>query len=360
MFIYNNTERSKNMKRTGTRIIKVGNLTIGGKNEVIIQSMCNIKTSNTKEVIKQVLELEKVGCQIIRVSIKDNEDAIALKEIKKHIHIPLVADIHFDYKLALLAIENGADKIRINPGNIGSYNKLKKVVLACKDKNIPIRIGVNSGSLNQEEDNSYKVTAKAMVDKAKEYVSLLENLDFYDICISLKSSSTLESIEAYRLASEIFPYPLHLGITEAGIKEVGIIRSIAGLAPLLEQDIGDTIRISLTDDPKEEVIACKRLLHDLGLYDKMPTLISCPTCGRTEVNLIELSKKVQDYLDTISKPITVAIMGCIVNGPGEAKQADIGIAGGKNCWVLFKKGQVVKKISEEEVYQTLIGEINAY
>ena len=349
------------MKRTETKSIKVGNVTIGGQNKVIIQSMCNIKTSNIEQVIKQILELENIGCQIIRVSIKDKEDALSLKKIKQHIHIPLVADIHFDYKLALLSIENGADKIRINPGNIGSYNKLKKVVLACKEKNIPIRIGVNSGSLIQSnEENSYKVTAKAMVDKAKEYVSLLEDLDFYDICISLKSSSTLESIEAYRVASEIFPYPLHLGITEAGIKEVGIIRSIAGLAPLLEQGIGDTLRISLTDDPKEEVIACKRLLHDLGLYDNMPTLISCPTCGRTEVNLIDLSKKVQAYLDTISKPITVAIMGCVVNGPGEAKQADIGIAGGKNNWVLFKKGQIIKKISEEEAYETLIGEINAY
>ena len=336
------------MKRTETKSIKVGNVTIGGQNKVIIQSMCNIKTSNIEQVIKQILELENIGCQIIRVSIKDKEDALSLKKIKKHIHIPLVADIHFDYKLALLSIENGADKIRINPGNIGSYNKLKKVVLACKEKNIPIRIGVNSGSLIQpNEENSYKVTAKAMVDKAKEYVSLLEDLDFYDICISLKSSSTLESIEAYRVASEIFPYPLHLGITEAGIKEVGIIRSIAGLAPLLEQGIGDTLRISLTDDPKEEVIACKRLLHDLGLYDNMPTLI-------------DLSKKVQAYLDTISKPITVAIMGCVVNGPGEAKQADIGIAGGKNNWVLFKKGQIIKKISEEEAYETLIGEINAY
>ena len=349
------------MKRTETKSIKVGNVTIGGQNKVIIQSMCNIKTSNIEQVIQQILELENIGCQIIRVSIKDKEDALSLKKIKKHIHIPLVADIHFDYKLALLSIENGADKIRINPGNIGSYNKLKKVVLACKEKNIPIRIGVNSGSLIQpNEENSYKVTAKAMVDKAKEYVSLLEDLDFYDICISLKSSSTLETIEAYRVASEIFPYPLHLGITEAGIKEVGIIRSIAGLAPLLEQGIGDTLRISLTDDPKEEVIACKRLLHDLGLYDNMPTLISCPTCGRTEVNLIDLSKKVQAYLDTISKPITVAIMGCVVNGPGEAKQADIGIAGGKNNWVLFKKGQIIKKISEEEAYETLIGEINAY
>ena len=349
------------MKRSETKSIKVGNVTIGGQNKVIIQSMCNIKTSNIEKVIQQILELENIGCQIIRVSIKDKEDALSLKKIKQHIHIPLVADIHFDYKLALLSIENGADKIRINPGNIGSYNKLKKVVLACKEKNIPIRIGVNSGSLIQpNEENSYKVTAKAMVDKAKEYVSLLEDLDFYDICISLKSSSTLESIEAYRVASEIFPYPLHLGITEAGIKEVGIIRSIAGLAPLLEQGIGDTLRISLTDDPKEEVIACKRLLHDLGLYDNMPTLISCPTCGRTEVNLIDLSKKVQAYLDTISKPITVAIMGCVVNGPGEAKQADIGIAGGKNNWVLFKKGQIIKKISEEEAYETLIGEINAY
>ena len=349
------------MKRTETKSIKVGNVTIGGQNKVIIQSMCNIKTSNIEQVIQQILELENIGCQIIRVSIKDKEDALSLKKIKQHIHIPLVADIHFDYKLALLSIENGADKIRINPGNIGSHNKLKKVVLACKEKNIPIRIGVNSGSLIQpNEENSYKVTAKAMVDKAKEYVSLLEDLDFYDICISLKSSSTLESIEAYRVASEIFPYPLHLGITEAGIKEVGIIRSIAGLAPLLEQGIGDTLRISLTDDPKEEVIACKRLLHDLGLYDNMPTLISCPTCGRTEVNLIDLSKKVQAYLDTISKPITVAIMGCVVNGPGEAKQADIGIAGGKNNWVLFKKGQIIKKISEEEAYETLIGEINAY
>lgn len=350
------------MNRNLTRQIKVGNLLLGGQNKVLIQSMCNIKTSKHDEVIKQIKELESIGCDIIRVSVMDEEDAKAIKIIKENINVPLVADIHFDYKLALLSIENGVDKIRINPGNIGSQEKIKQVVDACKNKKIPIRIGVNSGSIDKELPslNEYKVSAQNLVESAKKHVKILEDLDFYDICISLKSSSPLEAIEAYRLASECFPYPLHLGITEAGTKDIGIIRSVAGLAPLLESGIGDTIRISLSDDPKEEIKACKLLLHDLGLYPDMPTLISCPTCGRTEVKLFELTSKIEAYLNTINKPITIAIMGCVVNGPGEAKQADIGVAGGKSSWVLFKKGEVIKKIAEEDVYQTLVNEINAY
>ncbi len=352
------------MKRTETKQIKVGNITIGGQNKVVIQSMCNIKTSNYKDVIKQILDLEKVGCELIRVSVMDEEDALAIKEIKKEIHIPLVADIHFDYKLAIKAIENGVDKIRINPGNIGSIQNIKKVVDACKNKNIPIRIGVNEGSLDNEilDKNTplYKVSAHNMVESAKKHVKILEDLGFYNIVISLKGTNVFETIEAYKEASEIFPYPLHLGITEAGTKDIGIIRSVAGLTPLLLEGIGDTIRISLSDNPIEEVIATKRLLHDLNLYPNYPTLISCPTCGRTEVNLFDLTKKVEAYLNTINKPITVAIMGCVVNGPGEAKQADIGIAGGHHQFVLIKKGQIVKNIKEEDAYDILIKEIESF
>ena len=347
-------------KRTTTRQIKIGNLLLGGQNKVIIQSMCNIKTSKVDEVIAQILELEKLGAMMMRVSIMDKEDALAVKEIKKHIHIPLVADIHFDYKLALLALDNGIDKIRINPGNIGDISKIEAVVNKCKEKGVPIRIGVNSGSLDSSFENSdEKVRAEQLVASAKKHVDILESLNFYDIVLSLKGSNVLETIEAYRIASSMFPYPLHLGITEAGTKEIGLVRSIAGLSPLLEQGIGDTIRISLTADPKEEIIACKRLLHDLGLYPNYPTLISCPTCGRTQVNLINVANEVTNFLETIYSPITVAIMGCAVNGPGEAKHADIGIAGGKDEWLLFKKGKVIKKLSNDEVLDVLYKEIKS-
>ncbi len=348
------------MNRLETRLVKIGNTSIGHSNNVKIQSMCNIKTSKFKEVIKQILELEKLGCDIIRVSVMDESDALAIKEIKKAIHIPLVADIHFDYRLALKAIENGVDKIRINPGNIGSIENVKKVVDACKEKHIPIRIGVNSGSLDKTiHDYSTHYTANALVESAKKHVKILEDLDFHDIVISLKGSDVLTTIKAYEIASETFPYPLHLGITEAGTKEIGIIRSVSGLAPLLLKGIGDTIRISLSADPKEEVIAAKRMLHDLGLYPNYPTLVACPTCGRTRVNVPGVADKVLKMLEEINKPITVAVMGCVVNGPGEAKNADIGIAGGNGEWILFKKGQVIAALkNDDEAIERLKIEIN--
>lgn len=348
------------MNRLETRLVKIGNTSIGHSNNVKIQSMCNIKTSKYEEVIKQILELEKLGCDIIRVSVMDESDALAIKEIKKAIHIPLVADIHFDYRLALKAIENGVDKIRINPGNIGSIENVKKVVDACKEKHIPIRIGVNSGSLDKTiHDYSTHYTANALVESAKKHVKILEDLDFHDIVISLKGSDVLTTIKAYEIASETFPYPLHLGITEAGTKEIGIIRSVSGLSPLLLKGIGDTIRISLSADPKEEVIAAKRMLHDLGLYPNYPTLVACPTCGRTRVNVPGVANKVLKMLEEINKPITVAVMGCVVNGPGEAKNADIGIAGGNGEWILFKKGQVIATLkNDDEAIERLKIEIN--
>ena len=345
--------------RETTRPIKVGTLQIGGQNKVVIQSMCNIKTENYLEVSKQINECAALGAELMRVSVMDEKDANAIKEIKARISIPLVADIHFDYRLAIIAMENGVDKVRINPGNIGSIENIKKVVNLAKEKHIPIRIGVNSGSLDQEiHDYSYQYTAEKLVASAKKHVDILESLGFYDIAISMKGSNILETIEAYRLASKMFKYPLHLGITEAGFKEISLIRSSAGLSPLLLEGIGDTIRISISGDPKDEIIACKRLLHDCGLYPNYPTVVACPTCGRTQVNVEELARKVADYLETVNKPIHVAVMGCVVNGPGEAKNADIGIAGGKHEYVIFKKNQVIKKVPEAEAFEALKEEIN--
>ena len=346
-------------KRINTRVIKVGNLQIGGQNKVVIQSMCNIKTENYIEVADQINECMKLGAEMMRVSVMDEKDALAIKEIKKRISIPLVADIHFDYRLALLAMENGVDKIRINPGNIGSIDNVKKVVDMAKEKHIPIRIGVNSGSFDKEiHDYNEKYTANKLVESAKKHVKILEDLGFYDIVISLKGSNVKETVEAYKLASETFPYPLHLGITEAGFKDIAVIRSAAGLAPLLLDGIGDTIRISISGDVKDEIITCKRLLHDCGLYPNYPTLVACPTCGRTQVNVENLARKVMSYLEDVNKPIHVAVMGCIVNGPGEAKNADIGIAGGKHEFVIFKKDKVIKKVPEELAFQALKEEID--
>ena len=347
------------MKRNETRQIKVGNLLIGGQNKVVIQSMCNIKTENFIEVSNQINECAKLGAEMMRVSVMDEKDALAIKEIKKRISIPLVADIHFDYRLAILAMESGVDKIRINPGNIGDIENVKKVVSMAKEKHIPIRIGVNSGSLDKTiHDYSTEYTAEKLVASAKKHVDILESLGFYDIVISLKGSNVLETIAAYRLASKTFPYPLHLGITEAGFKEIAVIRSSAGLAPLLLEGIGDTIRISISGNVYDEIITCKRLLHDCGLYPNYPTLVSCPTCGRTQVNVEELARKVMGYLETINKPIHVAVMGCVVNGPGEAKNADIGIAGGKHEYVIFRKDKLIKKVPEDKAFETLIEEIN--
>lgn len=346
------------MKRNETRTIKVGNLTIGGNNDVIIQSMTNTKTKDIEATVKQINDLANVGCQLVRLAVLNMDDAIAIKEIKKQVKVPLVADIHFDYRLALQAIESGIDKIRINPGNIGSIDKVKLVVEACKEKHIPIRIGVNGGSLEKEILEKYgKPTAQAMIESAKKHVKILESLDFNDICISLKSSNTLLTIAAYQLASETFDYPLHLGVTEAGTKLGGTIKSSLGIGTLLYQGIGNTIRVSLSDSPLEEIKVAKTLLKELELIDNVPTLISCPTCGRIQYDLIPIAKEIEDFLNSINSNITVAIMGCAVNGPGEAKHADIGIAGGVNEGLLIKKGKIIRKIKQENIIEELKKEI---
>ena len=345
-------------KRIDTRKIKVGNVQIGGKDEVIIQSMTNTKTKDVNNTVKQILDLENAGCQIIRVACLDIKDAKSIKQIKQQIHIPIVADIHFDYRIALQAIESGVDKIRINPGNIGDEERVKKVVDACKEHKIPIRIGVNGGSLEKDLlDENGRPTAKAMVESAKRHVDILEKLDFYDICISLKASDLDLCIAAYEEASKTFDYPLHLGITEAGTAFSGTVKSSIGLGVLLRQGIGDTLRVSLSDNPVEEIKVAKEILKDCGLYKKSPKLVACPTCGRTQIDLIPIAKEVENFLQTIESDITVAVMGCAVNGPGEAKNADIGIAGGINEGLLFKKGEIIKKVKQDDIVQVLKDEI---
>lgn len=346
------------MLRTETRSFQIGHLTMGGNNHVIIQSMCNTKTKDVEATVKQIHELEKAGCEMVRVAIFDKEDASTIADIKKQIHIPLIADIHFDYRLALLAIENGIDKIRINPGNIGSMDKVKAVVEACKQHHIPIRIGVNGGSLEKDILEKYgKPTAQGMIESAKKHVDILESLDFHDYAISLKSSNTLLTIEAYTLASQTFDCPLHIGVTEAGTKLGGTIKSSLGIGTLLYQGIGNTIRVSLSADPVEEIKVAKTLLKELELIDHVPTLVSCPTCGRIQYDLIPVANEIEDFLNTIHADITVAIMGCAVNGPGEAKHADIGIAGGVKEGLLIKKGEVIKKVKQEDMVQVLKDEI---
>lgn len=346
------------MLREETRSVQIGNLTIGGNNHVVIQSMCNTKTKNVEDTIKQINALEQAGCELVRVAVFDKEDAYAIKEIKKGIHIPLVADIHFDYRLALIAIESGIDKVRINPGNIGSIEKVKAVVDACKEKHIPIRIGVNGGSLEKEILEKYgEPTPEGMVESAMKHVKILEDLDFHDIVISLKSSNTMLTIKAYELASKTFPYPLHVGVTEAGTALGGTIKSSLGIGTLLYEGIGNTIRVSLSDDPVEEIKVAKILLKELGLLKGVPTLVSCPTCGRIQYDLIPIAKEMEDFLKDIHLDITVAIMGCAVNGPGEARHADIGIAGGVGEGLLIKHGEIVKRVKQEDMVQTLKDEI---
>ena len=346
-------------KRTETRPINVGGIKIGGQNKVIIQSMTNTKTKDIASTVKQILELEKAGCEIIRVACLDMEDAKAIKDIKEQIHIPIVADIHFDYRIAICAIEAGVDKVRINPGNIGGKEKVKAVVDKCKEYNVPIRIGVNAGSLEKDLLEKYggKPTAKAMVESAKRHVQILEDLDFYDIAISLKASNLDICIESYEEAAKTFNYPLHLGITEAGTAFSGTIKSSIGLGILLREGIGDTIRVSLSDDPIEEIKVVKEILKDCNLYSNVPTLVSCPTCGRTQIDLIPMAKEVEQFLQTINSDITVAVMGCAVNGPGEASNADIGIAGGIKEGLLFKKGKIIRKIPQENIVNELKEEI---
>ena len=347
------------MKRNETRPIHVGNVQIGGQNKVVIQSMCNTKTKDVQNTVKQILELEKAGCEIIRVACLDIEDAKAIRDIKSQIHIPIVADIHFDYRIALQAIESGVDKVRINPGNIGDEEKVRKVVEACKTKNNPIRIDVNAGAHEKDLLNKFGgvPTSEAMIESAKRHIEILERLDFYNIAISLKASDLDLCIEAYEKASQVFPYPLHLGITEAGTAFSGTIASSIGLGVLLRQGIGDTIRVSLSDNPVQEIKVAKEILKDCKLYHKSPKLIACPTCGRTQIDLIPIAKEVENFLQNIESDITVAVMGCAVNGPGEASQADIGIAGGIHEGILFKKGKIICKVPQDEIVDVLKKEI---
>lgn len=346
------------MDRNETRKIMVGNVQIGGQNRVVIQSMCNTKTKDVDETVKQILKLEKAGCEIIRVACLDMEDAKAIRQIKEKIHIPIVADIHFDYKIALQAIESGVDKVRINPGNIGSKDRVKAVVDKCKEKNIPIRIGVNGGSLEKDLLEKYgKPTAKAMVESAKRHIDILEELDFHDYLLSLKASNLDLCIEAYEEAAKTFKCPLHLGITESGTEFSGTIKSSIGLGYMLRNGIGDTIRVSLSDDPVKEIKVAKEILKDCNLYRNLPTLVACPTCGRTQIDLIPIAKEMEEFLQTIDSNITVAVMGCAVNGPGEAREADIGIAGGIKEGLLFKKGEIIRKIPQDQIVEELKKEI---
>lgn len=346
------------MKRKETRKVKVGNLYLGGDAPVTIQSMTNTDTKDVEKTLMQIRELYNAGCEIIRCAVLDMEAAEALKEITAMSPIPVVADIHFDYRLALKAIENGVSALRINPGNIGSEERVKLVVEKAKEKNIPIRIGVNSGSLEKEIlERDGKPTAKGLVESALKHVKILEALDFYDIVISIKSSDVKMMIEAYRLASESCDYPLHLGVTESGTKTKGTIKSSIGIGTLLAEGIGDTIRVSLTTDPVEEIKVAKEILKALGLRKGGLEFVSCPTCGRTQINLIGIAEEVEKRLENINKDIKVAVMGCVVNGPGEAREADIGIAGGKGEGIIFKKGQIIKKVKEEDLVDELMMEI---
>ncbi len=346
-------------KRKKTKKIKVGDIYIGGDSPITVQSMIKVDARDAKAVLKQIHELEEVGCEIIRMNILDNAGLETFKIISKKAHIPVVADIHFDYRWAIQAMEFGVQKVRINPGNIGDESKVAKVVEKAKKFHVPIRIGVNSGSIEKELLQKYKhPTAEAMVESAARHIEMLEKHDFDQIIVSLKASNVRLMTEANRLFSTKYDYPLHLGVTEAGPEKLGTIKSSVGIGSLLLDGIGDTIRVSLSGDPKEEIFVGKELLKSLDLRQG-PTLISCPTCSRTQYDMIPLVKKVEKYLKKIDKPIKVAIMGCIVNGPGEAREADVGIAGGRNSGVLFIKGEIVKKVEEDKMYEELINTVES-
>ncbi|NLL66966.1 MAG: flavodoxin-dependent (E)-4-hydroxy-3-methylbut-2-enyl-diphosphate synthase [Clostridiaceae bacterium] len=344
--------------RRKTRKIRVGNVFIGGDAPITIQSMTNTKTSDIDSTVSQIQALANAGCDIVRVAVPDMEAAEAISGIKERISIPLVADIHFDYRLALKAMENGADKIRINPGNIGSVEHVKEVVQMAKAKEIPIRIGVNGGSLEKDLLKKYgHVCAEALVESALGHVKILEDLNFYNIVISIKSSDVKLSFKAHQMLSKSVDYPLHIGVTEAGTPYSGTIKSAVGIGAMLLSGIGDTIRVSLTGDPVLEIKAAKEILKACGLNKKGVVFVSCPTCGRTQINLIDIAQKVEEALEDIEKPIKVAVMGCVVNGPGEAREADIGIAGGKGSAVIFKKGEIIRKVSEDQIVEALLEEI---
>lgn len=345
--------------RNQTKIVKIKDIAIGGGNPIAIQSMTNTKTEDVEKTINQILALEAAGCEIVRVAVPNEEAARALNDIIPKIHIPIVADIHFDHRLALMAIENGINKLRINPGNIGSREKVEQVVSKAKAYNVPIRIGVNSGSVEKELIAKYQgVTAMGMLESAKKHIEILEAMDFDQIVISLKASSVPLAIDAYTVFAEHYNYPLHIGITESGTLYRGTIKSSVGLGAILSRGIGDTIRVSLSDDPVKEIECARNVLQSLELRKFGVEIVSCPTCGRTEVDLIGLAKQVEEHTKHIQKDIKIAVMGCAVNGPGEAREADIGVAGGKKEGLIFKKGQIVKKVKEEELFKALMEEIN--
>lgn len=348
------------IKRKKTRIINVGDIKIGGGNPIAVQSMTKTDTRDIKATVREIDKLHESGCEIVRVAIPDMDAAKAIGEIKSKITspIPIIADIHFDWRLAIESIKTGVNGLRINPGNIGAKWKVTEVVSACKDKGIPIRIGVNAGSLSRKILNKYgHPTPEALVESAEEHLEILESMNFRDIKVSLKASKVMTTVEAYRIFSKRHEYPLHVGISEAGPFFTGIIKSSIGIGLLLEEGIGDTIRVSLSTDPIEEVRVAYEILKSLGLRQRGVNLISCPTCGRCSVDIKGLAKSAEEALKVIDKPITVAIMGCAVNGPGEAREADIGIAGGKGFGILFKKGKVIKKVPEKEIIDTLLSSI---
>lgn len=337
-----------------TKEVIVGKVAMGGKNPVVVQSMVTTKTENVEKVVEEIKRLATAGCQIVRVAIRDERDAEAIKEIKKEVTIPLVADIHFNYRLALDVIEYGIDKVRINPGNLGGEYRIRQVIQACKEKGIPMRLGINGGSLEEDIYEKYgEVCSDALVESAMRNIKIAEEEEFYNIVISMKSSNVKEVYEAYSKLSKLVDYPLHIGVTEAGTKYRGIIKSAMALGGLLLNGIGDTMRISLTADPVEEVKAAREMLRSLGILKEGVEIISCPTCGRTEIDLIGLAKKVEDIYGEDKRNIKIAVMGCVVNGPGEAREADYGVAGGRGVGVLFKKGVVVKTVKEDELLKEL-------
>lgn len=346
-------------QREQTKVVQIGDRKIGGGNPIAIQSMTNTKTEDIDATVKQILALEKAGCDIIRCAVPTMEAAKALAKIKQQIHIPLVADIHFDYRLAIAAMENGADKIRINPGNIGSKERVQAVVDTAKERNIPIRVGVNSGSLEKEIVEKYgQVTAEGLVESALDKVAMIEEMGYDNLVISIKSSDVLMCIKAHELIAKQTNYPLHVGVTESGSLIAGNIKSAIGLGNILYQGIGDTIRVSLTGDPVEEIRSAKLILKSLGLRKGGVTVVSCPTCGRTQIDLIGLASKVEKMVSDLDLDIKVAVMGCVVNGPGEAKEADLGIAGGKGEGLLIKKGEVIAKVPEDQLLDALKTELD--
>ena len=346
------------MERRKSRVVTAGNVKIGGDNKITVQSMLNVVAEDIEGNVRQAKELENAGCEIVRLTVPNKEAVKTLEAVKNAVSIPVVADIHFDYRCAIESVNAGADKIRINPGNIGSLDRVKAVADACRQKNVPIRIGVNSGSLEKDILAKYgAVTPEGMAESAFRHIRLLEKFDFNDIVVSIKSSNVENMVKAYRLVASECDYPLHLGVTEAGTTRMGLIKSAAGIGALLLDGIGDTIRVSMTADPVKEIAAGFDILKAVGIKTDCPYIVSCPTCGRTKIDLISLANEVESRLSSCKKPIKVAVMGCVVNGPGEAAEADIGVAGGDGCGLIFKKGEILRKVREEDIVDELMKEI---